>query len=317
MVDARPHRRAADLPEPNGTDAQIRARDVRPAVSEVPRRSHRGCTLMTPVVGFVGAGRLGEPMVLRLVAAGHDVHVYARRADVRARLRDSGACPSPSIAELAARSDVLISCVFSDEQLEEITEGPRGILVNAKDGLVLVSHTTGRASTLTALARRAPRLSIVDAPVSGTAADVDTGSLTALIGGESDTVQRVKPVLRAYSNPLIETGELGSALNIKLINNLLFAANAQITAAATELGRRLGVAETRLLDALEVCSGGSRLASYARQFGGVEAFAAGAGPVLRKDVGAATLAAHAAGADLGLLATVVKTGPLTLTGAAT
>lgn len=272
---------------------------------------------MTPVVGFIGAGQLGEPMVLRLIAAGHEVHVYARRNDVRARLRDGGACPSPSVAELAARSDVLISCVFSDEQLDQIASGSHGILLNAKDGAVFVSHTTGRASTLTALARRAPRLSIVDAPVSGTAADVVTGSLTALVGGESDALQRVQPVLSAYSNPLVETGELGSALNIKLINNLLFAANAQIIAAATELGGRLGVDETRLLDALEVCSGGSRLASYARQFGGVKAFAAGAGPVLRKDVAAATLAANATGTDLGLLSTVVKAGPLKLTGAAT
>jgi 3-hydroxyisobutyrate dehydrogenase-like beta-hydroxyacid dehydrogenase len=272
---------------------------------------------MTPVIGFIGAGQLGEPMVLRLIAAGHDVHVFARRSDVCARLRDSGAFPSASIAELAARSDVLISCVFSDDQLAEITAGPRGILVNSKDGAVLVSHTTGRASTLTALARQTSRLSIVDAPVSGTAAHVGTGSLTALIGGESAAVHRVKPVLSAYCNPIVETGELGSALNIKLINNLVFAANAQIIAAATELGRRLGVAETRLLDALEMCSGGSRLASYARQFGGVQAFAAGAGQVLRKDVAAATRAAHAAGADLGLLSTVVTLGPLTLTGATT
>jgi 3-hydroxyisobutyrate dehydrogenase-like beta-hydroxyacid dehydrogenase len=270
---------------------------------------------MSSVVGFIGAGQMGEPMVRRLLAADNDVHVYARRDDVRARLGTLGATVTASVAELAARSDVVISCVYSDEQLMDIALGPAGVIANAKDGAVMVSHTTGRAATVVAMANSSPRICLLDAPVSGTAADIDEGPLTVLIGGDFAAVERVTPLLGEYAHPLVHTGSLGTALNIKLINNLLFAANAQIVSAATKLGQRVGVDEMRLLDALEVCSGGSRLTSYARQFGGIDVFAAGAGPVLRKDVAACVDAAGAAGADLGLLLQVVESGPIDLTNA--
>lgn len=263
-------------------------------------------------VGFVGAGQMGEPMVRRLLAAGNAVHIYARRDDVRARLGQFGASIASSIADLAARSDVVISCVFSDEQLIDIASGPAGLLANADAGTVVVSHTTGRVDTVVAMANSAPGISFVDAPVSGTAADVADGALTVLIGGDGAAIDRVAPLLSTYADPLVRTGPLGTALNVKLINNLLFAANAQIVSAATKLGHSIGVDEMSLLQALEVCSAGSRLASYARQFGGIDVFAAGAGPVLRKDVAACVNAAAAAGADLGLLLTVVESGPLEL-----
>jgi len=212
---------------------------------------------------------------------------------------------------------VVISCVFSDEQLMDIACGPAGLLANANDDAVIVSHTTGRADTVAAMATSSPGIYFVDAPVSGTAADIAGGALTVLIGGDGAAIDRVTPLLSAYADPLVHTGALGTALNIKLINNLLFAANAQIISAATTLGHSIGVDEMSLLRALEVCSAGSRLASYARQFGGMDVFAAGAGPVLRKDVAACVDAAAAAGADLGLLLTVVESGPLDLMNADT
>lgn len=267
---------------------------------------------MSPVVGFLGAGQMGEPMVVRLVRAGLDVRVFARRGDVRARLGDLGATVTSSTAELARGSDVVISCVFSDEQLMDVAYGPAGILENAADGAVIVSHTTGRAATLHELAKSFPKVHLLDAPVSGTAADIAEGTLTVLIGGDSAAVEKARPALAAYAAPLVHTGALGSALDIKLINNLLFAVNAQIISAATNLAQQLGVEESNLLDALEVCSAGSRLSSYVRLSGGIDVFAGGVGPVLRKDVAACLDAAVAAGADMSFLLSVLESGPLEL-----
>jgi 3-hydroxyisobutyrate dehydrogenase-like beta-hydroxyacid dehydrogenase len=268
---------------------------------------------MTTVVGFIGAGQMGEPMVLRLLDAGHDVVVHARRADVRDRLQSRGASLADTVADLARQSDLLISCLFSDSQLRETGLGAAGFIANAKPGAVFVSHTTGALSTLTALRDSHPASpAILDAPVSGTAEDIAAGNLTVLIGGPREAVDAATPVLACYAQPIISAGDLGSALAIKLVNNLLFAANGQLLAAAIDLGKKLGVDPTALLSALQVCSGQSQVSGHAERIGGIDRFAEVAGPFLRKDIAACVAAATEAGADLGLLGTVVERGPLEL-----
>jgi 3-hydroxyisobutyrate dehydrogenase-like beta-hydroxyacid dehydrogenase len=265
------------------------------------------------VVGFLGAGQLGEPMVLRLLGMGHNVLVYARRADTRRRLEAHGAAMADSVADLARDSDILISCLFSDAQLRETGFGADGFIANAKPGSVFVSHTTGSLSTLEALREYSPEAPVVlDAPVSGTVENIEAGTLTVLIGGPSEAVAAVTPILAAYADPVVGTGALGSALALKLINNLLFAANAQLLATATQLGEQLGVAPDVLLSTLQVCSGKSDAATHANRIGGMDRFAELAGPFLRKDIAACREAAAEAGVDLGLLSTAVREGPMTL-----
>jgi 3-hydroxyisobutyrate dehydrogenase-like beta-hydroxyacid dehydrogenase len=264
-------------------------------------------------VGFLGAGQLGEPMVERLLGAGHDVLVYARREEPRRLLAAKGAAIAESVADLARDSDILISCLFSDAQLRETGLGADGFIANSKPGAMFVSHTTGTLSTLEALrdSSDAPPV-ILDAPVSGTADDIAAGTLTVLIGGPSDAVAAVTPTLAAYADPVMATGALGSALALKLINNLLFAANAQLLSAATLLGEKLGVAPDVLLSTLQVCSANSHAAAHAQRIGGMDRFAELAGPFLRKDIAACREAATEAGVELGLLETAVREGPLAL-----
>jgi len=258
---------------------------------------------MGTTVGFLGAGQLGEPMVERLLGAGHDVLVYARREDARHRLQAKGAVLADSVADLAQDSDVLMSCLFSDAQLRETGFGPDGF----------VSHTTGNASTLEALRDHSATAPVIlDAPVSGTADDIAAGTLTVLIGGPSDSVAAVTPILAAYADPVVATGALGSALAIKLINNLLFAANAQLLTAATQLGSQLGVAPDALLSALQVCSANSNVAAHAHRIGGMDRFEELAGPFLRKDIAACREATARSGVDLGVLDMAVRQGPLSL-----
>jgi 3-hydroxyisobutyrate dehydrogenase-like beta-hydroxyacid dehydrogenase len=264
-------------------------------------------------VGFLGAGQLGEPMVGRLLGTGHDVVVYARREEVRRRLKAKGAAIADSVAELARGSDVLISCLFSDAQLRETGLGPDGFIANAKPGSVFVSHTTGTLSALEALRDGSPSAPVIlDAPVSGTVDDIAAGTLTVLIGGPNDAVGAVTPILAAYADPVVATGELGSALALKLINNLLFAANAQLLTAATRLGDQMGVAPDVLLSTLQVCSARSHAAEQAQRIGGINRFEELAGPFLRKDIAACREAAAEAGVELGLLGTAVQEGSLDL-----
>ncbi|MDT5014842.1 MAG: hypothetical protein QOD39_1002 [Mycobacterium sp.] len=268
---------------------------------------------MAATVGFLGAGQLGEPMVSRLLGADRSVLVYARRPEVRDRLASQGAALADSVADLARNSDILISCLFSDAQMRESGLGPEGFIANAKSGSVFVSHTTGNLSTLTALRDSHPSPPVIlDAPVSGTVESIEAGTLTVLLGGPSDAVQMVTPVLAAYADPIVPTGDLGSALAIKLVNNVLFSCNAQLLAAAIQLGQALGVDADALLSALQVCSSASHAAMQAHRVGGIEQFTERATPFLRKDIAAAVDAAREAGVDLGLLGVVVDSGPLAL-----
>lgn len=267
-------------------------------------------------LGFIGAGQLGEPMVRRLLDTGREVVVFARRDDVRLRLSEVGGVLADSVAEVAARSDVLVSCLFSDGQLRELASGSQGFVANARPGAVFVSHTTGAASTLLAIAEASPKLTVLDAPVSGTADHIRRGELTVLIGGAEEAVNDVTPILAAYADPIIPTGVLGSALNVKLMNNLLFAANAQLATVALQLGSQLDIDPRAFLSALAVCSGGSAASSYIQMLGGAQEFAEGAAPFLAKDVATSIAVASGSGIDLGLLHAVAENGPLPLTGEA-
>ncbi|MDT5410900.1 MAG: hypothetical protein QOG14_3120 [Mycobacterium sp.] len=268
---------------------------------------------MPNTVGFLGAGQLGEPMVERLLGAGHDVVLYARREEIRRRSEAKGAAIADSVADLARGSDVLISCLFSDAQLRETGLGADGFIANAKPDAVFVSHTTGTVTTLEALRDSSPSAPVIlDAPVSGTVENIAAGTLTVLIGGPSDAVTMVTPILAAYADPVVATGALGSALALKLINNLLFAANAQLLSAAMQLGTQLGIEPDVLLSALQVCSARSHAAEQAQRIGGMDSFEELAGPFLRKDIAACREAAADAGVELGLLEAAVRAGPLDL-----
>jgi len=261
-------------------------------------------------VGFVGAGRMGFPMVERLAAAGHDMVVYARRPEASNALTGLGVRHTAELSEAAAGVDVLLLCVFSDAQLTEVA-GP--LAAALPDGAVFASHVTGRESTLRAVAGRFPAIRVVDAPVSGGPGEISAGRLTVLLGGDPAARERAAGAVRAYGDPVIETGELGTALAVKLVNNFLFAANTQLAAEAVRLGEALGLGPGQLLSALEHMSGGSRASDRIAAGGGdIAAFAARIGPFMKKDVAACLEQAAERGVEPGLLIDAVRRGPLPL-----
>src|SRR5687768_11346505 len=102
-------------------------------------------------VGFVGPGQLGRPMVERLLHAGHQVTVHARRPEVRQALSSAGAQVADTPGEAAAAGEVVLACLFSDAQLLEAADGPDGILAHLRPGAVLASHVTGERATIRTL----------------------------------------------------------------------------------------------------------------------------------------------------------------------
>ncbi|WP_040701788.1 NAD(P)-dependent oxidoreductase [Nocardia vinacea] len=254
-------------------------------------------------VGFLGAGRMGRPMVERLVRAGHEVCALGRSLDARRALTEIGAQAVSAPAAVGTNADLVIVCVFTDEQVRAVCLGTP-LLAAMPSGSTLVLHTTGSPHTAAAIAAEAVAshgIQVLDAPVSGGPPDIAAGRLTLFVGGPVETVDRVRPVLAAYGDPILHVGPLGAGQRVKLVNNAVFAAQLGILTAAVDLGKQLGVAETTLLAALPHGSAASRALTGVAGRGSVAEFSASVGEFVGKDVAAVRSIAAELGTDLGLL----------------
>jgi 3-hydroxyisobutyrate dehydrogenase-like beta-hydroxyacid dehydrogenase len=265
-------------------------------------------------VGFIGAGQMGRPMVKRLLGAGHDVVLYARKAEVREALGAAGARLVETPRAVAEASDVVVACLFSDPQMLAVSEGNDGIIAGLRPGSLLASHVTGSARTIHRLAEAARdrQAQVIDAPVSGTAEDIANGRLTVLVGGDANLVAVCTEVFGAYADTVVHTGATGSALAVKLINNMLFAAQCQLAAEAARLGRELGVDRRLLLSAIKSCSGDSYALRCLSLFENDAEFARVTGPFLQKDIRAGEVELASTGVAGDFLLDIAGHGALPL-----
>jgi 3-hydroxyisobutyrate dehydrogenase-like beta-hydroxyacid dehydrogenase len=244
-------------------------------------------------VGFVGAGRMGAPMVARLVAAGHTVRAVGRTVDDPAGAADG--------------ADVVVVCVFSDEQVRQLClDGD--LVAQMRPGATLVVHTTGSPRTAQTIAERFARVDVVDAPVSGGPHDIAAGEVTLFVGGSDEAVARVGPLLSAYGDPILHVGGTGTGQLVKLVNNTLFAAQIGLVREGTRLGARLGIGEGPLLTALTHGSALSRVLSMVEAAGSAGAFASAVGQFVGKDVAVVRGTVAELGGDLGMLDALVDAG---------
>ncbi len=258
-------------------------------------------------VGFIGAGRMGAPMVRRLVEAGHDVSVLGRTDEKRQFATELGARPVADATAVVENADAVVVCVFTDEQVRQVClDG--ALLTAMRPGTALILHTTGSPRTAAAIAEAAPHVDVVDAPVSGGPHDIAAGHVTLFVGGADDVVSRIKPVLSAYGDPILHVGPTGSGQLVKLVNNTLFAAQIGLVAEGVRLGTMLGVDESTLLQALTHGSASSRAVGNIARAGSAAAFISAVGDFIGKDVAVVRKTVAELGGDLGMLDDVVNAG---------
>jgi 3-hydroxyisobutyrate dehydrogenase-like beta-hydroxyacid dehydrogenase len=258
-----------------------------------------------PTVGFIGAGRMGLPMVRRFVDSGFEVVAAARRAETAATLRDLGVTVLDSPAAVGAAAPVLCVCTFDESQVREVVlgqSGSGGALGAMRPGSTLVIHTTCGPDLVNALQSAAPAgVAVLDAPVSGRAPDIMAGRITLLVGGEADRLDAVRPVLAAYGNPILHLGPLGSGQRTKLLNNLLFAVNMRLAGDIAVLAERLGLDPATTIAAITRSSGASYALSAVAEFGDPATAFDRVQEFLSKDVGVVRGLAAELGVDLGRL----------------
>jgi 3-hydroxyisobutyrate dehydrogenase-like beta-hydroxyacid dehydrogenase len=170
-------------------------------------------------VGFVGLGMQGAPMAHRVIAAGFPTTLWARRQTTLEPFAGTASQIVPSLPELGARSDMVCICVFADDDVEEVLTGADGILAGMQPGSLVAVHSTVSPHTCEALAvtAQACGVTLIDAPVSGSAPAAAAGRLLVMVGGGDAACERARPVLAAFGDPVIHVGPLGSGQLAKLV----------------------------------------------------------------------------------------------------
>ena len=209
-------------------------------------------------IGFVGLGHMGGNMAARFLAAGYPVYGEERSRDQAQHLIDQGLqwCDTPR--EVAEAADVVFTSVPDDGVLEEIASGTEGILAGLTAGKTWVDMSTvsPEASRELAARVRAQGASMLDAPVSGSVPQVQSGTLTIMVGGGEDAYRRVEPILRGLGTPT-HIGDNGQGLVLKLAINISLAVQMLAFAEGLLLAERSGVDRQRALDVMEASAIGS------------------------------------------------------------
>jgi 3-hydroxyisobutyrate dehydrogenase-like beta-hydroxyacid dehydrogenase len=191
-------------------------------------------------VGVIGAGRMGTPIIGHLVRKGFTTLASDIDAAREAKVTDLGAGWLADNAALAQRCDVVLVCVGFDTEVRALlAEG--GPLRQARPGCIVAILSTVRPETVQQLAAATPGLHVVDSTVCRGGMAADTGTLLSFVGGDAAVVERLTPVLRAYSSDVVHTGAVGTAQVAKAANNLILWACLVADHEALALARHYGL----------------------------------------------------------------------------
>lgn len=262
---------------------------------------------MAPRVAFVGTGRIGLPMLDRIVDAGMGVTALGRSDRSRANLATRPSVTTVGSArEAATGAEIVVVVVRTDAEVRQAcTED--GLLDALEPGSVLVLHTTGSPFTARDLQAAAPHdVVVVDAPISGGPHDIAAGAVTIFAGGTDQGLARAKPALGTYADPVIHAGPLGSGQIAKLVNNSIFLSNIEIIDQAARAGAELGIEPATLIRCLQHGSARSAALEGVARAGSPAGFKKSTAEFLHKDAAVIRDVAQSLGVGLGGLETLLS-----------
>ena len=210
-------------------------------------------------IGFVGLGIMGKPMVRNLLKAGFAVTCYNRTASKVVEVVELGAQSAVSPSAVAAASDVTITMVSDTPDVKEVILGTNGIIHGAKRGSIVVDMSTiSPAATKEIYAALAERgVTMLDAPVSGGDKGAIAGTLTIMVGGPADALERVMPALLAVGKKVTHMGPIGSGQMTKLCNQIGCALTIQSFSEAFVLAAAAGLDLDKVFEAISGGAAGS------------------------------------------------------------
>jgi 2-hydroxy-3-oxopropionate reductase len=248
-------------------------------------------------VGFIGLGIMGRPMARNLAKAGYDLVIYNRsRDDVDALLAEGDAFQAAEHPrDVAERSHVVITMLPDSADVRDVVFGDNGLLPAMTNEHLLLDMSTIAPATAVevnaALRERGARA--LDAPVSGGDKGAIAGTLSIMVGGESEDFQRAMPLFEAMGKTIVHVGGAGAGQIVKACNQIVVAINYAAVSEALALGAKSGVDPDKIV---QVLSGGLA-ASRVLELKGASMIAHNFAPgfridLHRKDLGIALAAAR-------------------------
>jgi 3-hydroxyisobutyrate dehydrogenase-like beta-hydroxyacid dehydrogenase len=216
-------------------------------------------------VAFLGLGIMGSRMAANVARAGFELTVWNRTRSTAERFcaEHSAAKRAETPAQAAAGAEMVITMVVDGDQVRELLLGSEGAASAAVSGTLFIDCSTiGPLAARELGAALAERdLELIDAPVTGSSPKAEDGTLTIMVGGSDQAVERARPLLQAMGELIVHAGPLGHGQVVKVINNAVAATNAAVLGEALLVGARAGLDLDALVEVMGAGSGASTMLS--------------------------------------------------------
>ncbi|WP_287157769.1 NAD(P)-dependent oxidoreductase [Chloroflexus sp.] len=218
---------------------------------------------MSERIGFIGLGIMGRGMAANILRAGFPLTVWNRTPGRADELAAAGAQVATSPADLAARSDIVISCVSDTPDVEAVLFGPQGVIEGARAGMLVIDMSTISPQGAQQFAARLHEhgIGFLDAPVSGGSEGAARGTLSIMVGGPAPLVERAMPVFQAMGKTITHVGDHGAGQTVKLVNQILVVGTMLAISEALVFAQASGVDLEKTLAAVSGGAAGSWMLS--------------------------------------------------------
>lgn len=203
-------------------------------------------------IGFIGLGIMGKPMARNLINAGYPLVVHNRSQGAVKELAGEGAMAAGSPKEVAEQSDVVITMLPDSPEVHQVALGTKGIVEGTRPGMLFVDMSTIAPATAREVyaALKAVEVQSLDAPVSGGEVGAKQGSLSIMVGGETEAFERAMPIFKILGKNIVHIGDAGAGQVTKACNQIVVGLTIQAVAEALMLAKRSGVDPARVREAL-------------------------------------------------------------------
>jgi 3-hydroxyisobutyrate dehydrogenase-like beta-hydroxyacid dehydrogenase len=213
-------------------------------------------------IAFIGAGKMGLPVCKRLKAAGHDVHVLARRPEQEKDLRELGFAVADTVPALIQDADIVFTCVSDDQALSDVVLNAAFNAALGKGAVLIDMSTVSPAISARVAAHLPASTAYLRAPVSGSTVMAEAGTLTALVSGPKSVFDTMVNVFALYTKIAFHLGEAEEARVLKLAINSMVAATAALLGEALAFGRKGGLSNASMLEVITQSAVASPLINY-------------------------------------------------------
>lgn len=203
-------------------------------------------------IGYIGLGIMGKPTAQNLIRANYPLAFYARRPELIAEMKEKGATAYASPKEMAPHVDIIFTNLPTTADVEDVLLGKNGIIHTAKPGTIVIDMSTISAIATRRIAEflEKKNIAMLDAPVSGGEKGAINGTLSIMVGGKAEVLEKVRPILEVLGKQIVLVGDHSAGQIAKACNQIILAETIVAVSDALRLAKASGVDPAKVREAL-------------------------------------------------------------------